>query len=96
MLAFGRALMSEPRLLFVDELSLGLMPKAAGLFIGVLKQLREDGVTTLLVEQNTKRALRVADDVCVLASGRSVFTGTAEAARQDSELFSRYLGAAAA
>ena len=95
MLAFGRALMSEPRLLFVDELSLGLMPKAAGLFIDVLKTLREEGVTTVLVEQNTKRALRVADHVCVLASGRSVFSGTAEKARSDAELFSRYLGAAA-
>jgi branched-chain amino acid transport system ATP-binding protein len=95
MLAFGRALMSEPRLLLVDELSLGLMPKAAGLFIEVLKKLREEGVTSVLVEQNTKRALRIADTVCVLASGRSVFTGTAEAARQDAELFRRYLGAGA-
>jgi branched-chain amino acid transport system ATP-binding protein len=94
MLSFGRALMSEPRLLFVDELSLGLMPKAAGLFIEVLQKLKLDGVTTVLVEQNTKRALRAADNVCVLASGRSVFLGTADAARQDSELFRRYLGAA--
>lgn len=95
MLAFGRALMSEPRLLFVDELSLGLMPKAAGVFIEVLKKLRTEGVTTVLVEQNTKRALHVADNVCVLASGRSVFLGAAEAAREDSELFRRYLGAVA-
>ena len=94
MLAFGRALMAEPRLLFVDELSLGLMPKATGLFIDVLKKLRDEGVTTVLVEQNTKRALRVADTVCVLASGRSVFFGAADAAQQDSELFRRYLGAA--
>jgi branched-chain amino acid transport system ATP-binding protein len=93
MLAFGRALMAEPRLLFVDELSLGLMPKAAGLFIDVLQKLRGEGVTTVLVEQNTKRALRVADNVCVLASGQSVFLGSAEAARRDSELFRRYLGA---
>jgi branched-chain amino acid transport system ATP-binding protein len=96
MLAFGRALMAEPRLLFVDELSLGLMPRAAGLFIEVLQKLRTEGVTTVLVEQNTKRALRVADDVCVLASGRCVFLGTADAARKDSELFRRYLGAAPA
>jgi len=93
MLAFGRALMSEPRLLFVDELSLGLMPKAAGLFIDVLKRLRGEGVTTVLVEQNTKRALRVADNLCVLASGRCVFLGAAQAARRDSELFRRFLGA---
>ena len=93
MLAFGRALMAEPRLLFVDELSLGLMPKAAGIFIEVLQKLRGEGVTTVLVEQNTKRALRVADRVCVLASGRSVFLGSAQEARSDSELFQRYLGA---
>ena len=96
MLAFGRALMAEPRLLFVDELSLGLMPKAAGIFIDVLQKLRSEGVTTVLVEQNTKRALRVADSVCVLASGQAVFSGSAEAARADSELFKRYLGAAPA
>jgi branched-chain amino acid transport system ATP-binding protein len=94
MLAFGRALMAEPRLLFVDELSLGLMPKAAGLFIEVLKKLRDEGVTVVLVEQNTKRALRVADHVCVLASGRSVFLGPADAARRDTDLFQRFLGAA--
>jgi len=93
MLAFGRALMAEPRLLFVDELSLGLMPKAAGIFIEVLQKLRGEGVTTVLVEQNTKRALRVADRVCVLASGRSVFLGSAQEARSDSELLQRYLGA---
>ena len=94
MLAFGRALMTEPTLLFVDELSLGLMPKAAGLFIEVLQKLRAESVTTVLVEQNTKRALRVAEHVCVLASGRPVFVGTAEDARNDSALFRRYLGAA--
>jgi branched-chain amino acid transport system ATP-binding protein len=71
------------------------MPKAAGIFIDVLKKLRGEGVTTVLVEQNTKRALRVADNVCVLASGRSVFIGAAEAAQHDSELFRRYLGAVA-
>ena len=57
------------------------------------KKLKAEGVTTVLVEQNTRRALRVADSVCVLASGRAVFAGTAAAARKDSELFSRYLGA---
>jgi len=93
MLAFGRALMAEPRLLFVDELSLGLMPKAAGIFIEVLQKLRGEGVTTVLVEQNTKRALRVADRVCVLASGKPVFLGSADEARRDTELFRRYLGA---
>jgi branched-chain amino acid transport system ATP-binding protein len=95
MLAFGRALMAEPRLLFVDELSLGLMPKAIGLFIEVLRRLRGEGVTIVLVEQNTRRALQIADSVCVLASGNTVFLGSAEEARGAGELFRRYLGVAA-
>ena len=95
MLAFGRALMAEPRLLFVDELSLGLMPKAVGIFIDVLRRLQADGVTIVLVEQNTRRALRIADQVCVLASGKPVFLGSAEQARGAGELFRHYLGAAA-
>jgi branched-chain amino acid transport system ATP-binding protein len=92
MLAFGRALMAEPRLLFVDELSLGLMPKAIGLFIDVLRKLRTEGVTIVLVEQNTRRALRVADQVCVMASGAPVFLGSADEARRSGEIFQRYLG----
>jgi branched-chain amino acid transport system ATP-binding protein len=92
MLAFGRALMAEPQLLFVDELSLGLMPKAIGLFIDVLRRLRAEGVTIVLVEQNTRRALRIADSVCVLASGKVVFLGSAEEARGAGELFRHYLG----
>jgi branched-chain amino acid transport system ATP-binding protein len=94
MLAFGRALMAEPRLLFVDELSLGLMPKAIGLFIEVLRKLQAEGVTIVLVEQNTRRALQIADRVCVLASGKAVFLGSAEEARGADELFRRYLGVA--
>lgn len=92
MLAFGRALMAEPRLLLVDELSLGLMPRAVGLFIDVLKALKAEGATILLVEQNTRRALAIADSVCVLASGKQVFQGRAEEARNAKGLFSRYLG----
>jgi branched-chain amino acid transport system ATP-binding protein len=92
MLAFGRALMAEPRLLLVDELSLGLMPKAVGLFVDVLKALKAEGTTILLVEQNTRRALAIADSVCVLASGKQIFQGRAEEARSARGLFSRYLG----
>ena len=92
MLAIGRALMAEPRLLLVDELSLGLMPKAVGLFIDILRTLRKQGVTVILVEQNTQRALQLADRVCVLVAGRSVFQGTAAAVREDASIFSRYLG----
>jgi branched-chain amino acid transport system ATP-binding protein len=95
MLAIGRALMSVPKLLLVDELSLGLMPKMVDLCLGALKQLNKEGLAIVLVEQNTARALEVADQVCVLASGRSVFTGPAERARRDVDLLHSYTGAAA-
>jgi branched-chain amino acid transport system ATP-binding protein len=94
MLAIGRALMSMPRLLLVDELSLGLMPKMVDLCLDALKRLNKEGLAILLVEQNTSRALDVADQVCVLASGRSVFSGPAEAARRDVDLLHSYTGAA--
>ena len=95
MLAIGRALMSGPRLLLVDELSLGLMPKMIDLCIDALKKLNQEGLAILLVEQNTSRALDLADNVCVLASGRSVFQGTAETARRDVDLLYSYFGIAA-
>jgi branched-chain amino acid transport system ATP-binding protein len=95
MLAIGRALMSMPKLLLVDELSLGLMPKMVDLCLDALKRLNKDGLAILLVEQNTSRALDVADQVCVLASGRIVFTGPAEVARRDVDLLHSYTGAAA-
>ena len=95
MLAIGRALMSQPRLLLVDELSLGLMPKIVDLCIDALKKLNKEGLAILLVEQNTNRALDVADQVCVLASGRSVFYGPAETARRDVDLLHSYFGVAA-
>ena len=93
MLAIGRALMSAPRLLLVDELSLGLMPKMVDLCLDALRRLnQEEGLAIVLVEQNTERALDVAQQVCVLASGRSVFTGPAEAARRDVDLLHSYTG----
>jgi branched-chain amino acid transport system ATP-binding protein len=96
MLAIGRALMSGPKLLLVDELSLGLMPKMVDLCIGALQKLNtEEGLAIVLVEQNTARALEVAHQVCVLASGRSVFTGPAESARRDVDLLHSYTGVAA-
>jgi branched-chain amino acid transport system ATP-binding protein len=92
MLAIGRALMAEPRRLLVDELSLGLMPKMVDICIDALLKLRDDGMAILLVEQNTARALAIADTVCVLASGSVVFAGPAHAAREDGELLTRFLG----
>lgn len=92
MLAIGRALMTRPRLIMIDELSLGLMPKIIDLCYQALIQLRSDGMTILLVEQNTERVLKIADDVCVLESGSTVWQGTAEAARNDPQLTAAYLG----
>ena len=92
MLAIGRALMAEPRLLLVDELSLGLMPKMVDICMDALMRLRDDGMAILLVEQNTSRALAIADTVCVLSSGNVVFSGTAREAREDRELLTRFLG----
>ncbi|MGB6055236.1 MAG: ABC transporter ATP-binding protein [Burkholderiaceae bacterium] len=92
MLAIGRALMTRPKLIMIDELSLGLMPKVIDLCYRALQKLREEGMTILLVEQNTDRVLAVADDVCVLESGRTVWQGSADAARNDPALAAAYLG----
>src|SRR5690606_3492303 len=92
MLAIGRALMTRPKLIMIDELSLGLMPKVIDLCYQALQKLRADGMTILLVEQNTDRALTVADQVCVLESGRTVWQGSAKEAAQDPTLAAAYLG----
>jgi branched-chain amino acid transport system ATP-binding protein len=92
MLAIGRALMAEPRLLLVDELSLGLMPKMVDLCLDALLALQRDGLTIVLVEQNTARALDVADKVCVMSSGVQVYQGTAAEAKASGSMFATFLG----
>jgi branched-chain amino acid transport system ATP-binding protein len=92
MLAIGRALMAEPRLLLIDELSLGLMPKMVDLCFEALARLRRSGLTVVLVEQNTVRAIEIADTICVLSSGSVVFSGPAAAAKADGSLFESFLG----
>jgi branched-chain amino acid transport system ATP-binding protein len=92
MLAIGRALMAEPRLLLVDELSLGLMPKMVDLCLDTLLTLKREGLTIVLVEQNTARALDVADQVCVLSSGVQVYQGTALEAKAAGSMFAAFLG----
>jgi len=76
MLAIARALMSEPRLLILDEPSLGLAPVIVSQVFRTISQIRERGVTILLVEQNVQRTLRMADRAYVLESGRVTLTGT--------------------
>jgi branched-chain amino acid transport system ATP-binding protein len=92
MLAIGRALMAEPRLLLVDELSLGLMPKMVDLCLGALTQLKRDGITVVLVEQNTARALDIADNVCVMSSGVPIYQGTGAEAKAAGSMFATFLG----
>lgn len=76
-LAIARALMAEPRLILYDEPSLGLAPKFADQIFDLIGELRDQGVTSVLVEQNARRALRLADRGYVLSSGRVVAQGTA-------------------
>jgi len=73
-------------------LSLGLMPKMVDICLDVLVQLKQEGLTIVLVEQNTARALDVADNVCVLSSGVQVYQGTAAEAKAAGSLFATFLG----
>jgi branched-chain amino acid transport system ATP-binding protein len=76
MLAIGRALMPSPRLVMIDELSLGLMPAMVDICLDAVQALKRDGIGILLVEQNTHRAIAVADHVTVLVSGRVTYRRT--------------------
>ncbi|MGB5556684.1 MAG: hypothetical protein WBN04_01595 [Paracoccaceae bacterium] len=88
----GRALISRPKLLIVDELSLGLMPKVVDEFYAVLEVLKASGIAIILVEQNTERALKVADDVCVLETGNLIWSGSAAEARNNAGRTERLMG----
>ncbi|MGD2125582.1 MAG: ABC transporter ATP-binding protein [Desulfobacteraceae bacterium] len=92
MLAIGRALMSEPQLLLVDELSLGLMPKIIDICYEAVAELRRGGLTIVLVEQSTQLALDVAEQICVLESGQVVWRGSAVEARNNAGLIDAFLG----
>jgi branched-chain amino acid transport system ATP-binding protein len=79
-------------LLLVDELSLGLMPKMVDLCLDALLAMKREGLTIVLVEQNTARALDVADQVCILSSGVQVYRGTALEAKTAGSMFAAFLG----
>jgi branched-chain amino acid transport system ATP-binding protein len=96
MAAIGRALMAEPELLMIDEVSLGLMPKNVDICYQAIGELKRAGMTILLVEQNTTRALEVADHVFVLESGHLAWSGPAAEARSSSALIEAYMGTARA
>jgi len=94
MLAIARALVSRPRLLLMDEPSLGLAPKVVSYIFAVIEQIRREGTTVLLVEQNARKALAVADWAYVLETGRLVLSGPARELSQDPSVRAAYLGGA--
>jgi branched-chain amino acid transport system ATP-binding protein len=92
MLAIARALMSRPRLLLLDEPSLGLAPLVVRAIFGTIKELHAAGVTVLLVEQNAHAALEVADRGYVLEAGRLAMSGPAASLLTDDRVRRAYLG----
>ena len=92
MLAIGRALMARPRLLLLDEPSMGLAPFLVRLILDVLVQLKERGMTVFLVEQNARAALQIADRGYVLENGKVVLEGTGTDLLADQDVKRAYLG----
>ena len=92
MVAIARGLMSNPKLLMLDEPSVGLAPMIVKEIMGILSNLKARGTTIILVEQNARAALKVADRVYVMERGRMVLTGSAEELLQDPRVQHAYLG----
>jgi branched-chain amino acid transport system ATP-binding protein len=92
MLALGRALMSEPRLLMLDEPSLGLAPLIVRDILAIVRTLRDDGVSILLVEQNARAALETSDHGYVLETGEIAFAGASDQLAGDPRVQATYLG----
>lgn len=92
MLAIGRALMSKPHLMMLDEPSMGLAPILVEQIFEIIKELNESGVTILLVEQNANMALKIADRGYVLESGKIVLSGTGEELMASDAVKKAYLG----
>ena len=92
MLAVGRGLMSRPKLLMVDEISLGLMPTIVDRVLQVLREIRDRSVTVLTVEQKVEKALAMADRASVLQTGRVAMSGTGRELLGNLEIRLAYLG----
>ncbi len=92
MLAIGRALMLEPKMLLIDEVSMGLMPIMVNTCFEVIKKLNDEGITVLVVEQNANKALKIADRGYVLETGNIVISDTAENMRNNDTVQKAYLG----
>ena len=93
MLAMGRALMTEPKMLLLDEPSMGLSPILVKEIFGIIKALHADGITILLVEQNAKMALAISDRAYVLETGLITMSGNAQELLHDDKVRRAYLGA---
>lgn len=92
MLAMGRALMSNPKIILMDEPSMGLSPILVSEIFGIIKEVSEDGTTILLVEQNAKKALAISDRAYVLETGKIVLSGNAKELMNNEEIKKAYLG----
>jgi branched-chain amino acid transport system ATP-binding protein len=92
MLALGRALMSRPKLLMLDEPSLGLAPMLVRDVFSVIRKIHDDGVTILLIEQNARMALKTADYAYVLETGTITLSGTGEEVLKNDKVLKAYLG----
>lgn len=93
MLAVARAMMSGPKLLLMDEPSLGLAPQMVDAIFGIVEELRDEGISILLVEQNATLALEIADHAVVLANGAVAAAGTPDELKNDKLLRAAYLAA---
>lgn len=92
MLAMGRAILGKPKLLMLDEPSMGLSPILVDLVFDIIKEFHGNGTTILLVEQNAGKALEISDRAYVLESGRIVLTGTGSELANSDEVKKAYLG----
>ena len=92
MLAIGRGLMSTPKIIMLDEPSLGLAPLIVNDIFSIIRAINDKGVSVLLVEQNARKALSIADKACVLEQGRIVKRGTGRELAQDESIINSYLG----
>ncbi|RFU19115.1 ABC transporter ATP-binding protein [Geodermatophilus marinus] len=95
MLAFGRALMSSPRVILLDEPSMGLAPTMVESVLGAVRDMADAGIAVLLVEQNADMGMEVADSVVAMARGEVVFAGAAAEARSNASVLRAFLGEAA-
>lgn len=92
MLALGRGLMSSPKMMLLDEMSLGLAPIVIGKVYKALREIRKKGITILFVEQNLRRSLEEADRAYIIEAGRVVMSGDVSALREEEEIKKAYFG----